>query len=228
MVGVAALLRHTIRMSCSHRVFAPQSSIPVRWRKRLSVPTSAYALSSLLYTVFGLVVVLQCLVCPEASLPGWPARLGLFEAGAVMIQGVLSYLSDVVFVGLVSPACLERHRATQRETPTSRWLNRRAACAQVSWAHPCDRVSALSLVALQFFKVFWVLMPTFSPAEAVWFAGGLAVAIWCKVADYHAILAGDESRYERTHLLWHLSLPVTFGGHAALRWISRDDCGLYL
>ena len=95
----------------------------------------------------------------------------------------------------------------------------------MSWAHPLDRVSALSLTALQFYKVFWVLLPSLYAAELGWFGVGLATAVSLKVADYYAILEGDAARYERTHLLWHVSLPFVFSAHTATMWASQNDCG---
>ena len=101
MVEASAVLRHAARMCLSSKVLDKRSSIPMHWRKSLSRPASLYALSSLLYVACGVLEWQQCRACPAASPSGWPASFGQAESLAVMLQGVLSYCSDVLVVGLV-------------------------------------------------------------------------------------------------------------------------------
>ncbi|CAD7956298.1 unnamed protein product [Amoebophrya sp. A25] len=71
----------------------------LRWRPRAR-KTWWYASSSFTYTTIGLVVYYRCAAlqaaCGEAYAPVWP-----WEAFALMLQGVLSYASDVHCFGLV-------------------------------------------------------------------------------------------------------------------------------
>ena len=84
---------------------------------------------------------------------------------------------------------------------------------QVSWAHPIDRFSAISLTGLQLFKVGYLMLPGLSWAEVLWLASGLMTGLYFKLADYHAVLEGDALHYCRSHTMWHVSLPLAFTAH---------------
>eukprot|EP00966_Prymnesium_polylepis_P327948 7383770-Prymnesium_polylepis.1 len=186
--------RHGLRMVTT-RLLDRRSSIPHSWRAVLSEPLSAYALSSWCYCVCGLVGLAQATRCPGASPVGWDAAHGARECVLVILQGIWSYLSDVVAVG------------------------------RVSWAHPVDRFSAVALTFFQAYKLGFLVRATMSWPELLWLAGGLGVGIFYKVADYHALLAGDALRYRRTHTAWHVSLPFVFAAHTLVQWyLQRDSC----
>ena len=156
-------------------------------------------------------------MCPAASPIGWSAGQGLRESVLVILQGVWSYWSDVLAVGQVS--WCRRHSVTRLSpTPAPR-------VAQVSWAHPIDRASAVALTGFQLFKLLFLMLPTMSWPEVLWLAGGLAAGIYFKVADYYALFEGNALRYRRSHTLWHVCLPFAFTAHTLARWYNvRDVC----
>ena len=92
----------------------------------------------------------------------------------------------------------------------------------MSWAHPVDRASAVTLTGFQLFKLLYLMLPTMSWPEVLWLAGGLAAGLYFKVADYYALFEGDALRYRRSHTLWHASLPFAFSAHALARWYRES------
>ena len=130
------------------------------------------------------------------AVPEWPARFALPEATAVTIQGVWSFASDVLNVG------------------------------RDSHFHAIDRVSALSLVALQLIKFGYLLpqAPSMQWMElaSVWF--GLAIGIVCKLRGFRAILDNSPTGFRRWHTLWHASMPLTFIVWHSSRWLGCDVC----
>lgn len=123
-----------------------------------------------------------------AAAPEMPLAYALSEAVLVTLQGGWSYWSDVLRVG------------------------------EPSWAHPVDRASAVSLCAVQVLKFCVILPAHLSARQRVWVVGGIGGALACKVRGYHAILANDVHSYRRSHILWHLSLPLVIGALNAWRW----------
>ena len=124
-----------------------------------------------------------------AAFPDWPAKIAIPEASLVSLQGVWSFCSDVLFVG--------------RE----------------SGFHAVDRVSALSLTALQIAK--FSLLLTLSSYEKLWVCTGIVAGLGCKLRGYRAILDGSAEGFRRAHIWWHLSLPLVIGTLHAVRQGSR-------
>ncbi|KAL1507823.1 hypothetical protein AB1Y20_007431 [Prymnesium parvum] len=188
-VGLHLLRLLTVKLVDRH------SSIPLAWRRVLSRPCSAYALSSLLFCLAGVVEFAQCAACAPASPAGFSAKSGVLEAVLVFQQGILSYWSDVLRVG------------------------------QVSWAHPLDRLSAVSLTGFQLVKICYLVFHSLAWIEIIWLVGGLLTGLSYKVADYYALLDDDALRYRRTHMLWHVSLPLVFVSHTLARWyLLSEQC----
>jgi len=129
------------------------------------------------------------------AIPEWPPHIAVPESFLVAVQGLWSFASDVVHVG------------------------------QPSTFHVVDRVSALVLVAAQLAKFCWLLPRSLSVAERAWIWGGLAIGIACKVGGFKAVISGGSADFHRWHILWHLSLPLTFGAFHASRWHSCAVCG---
>ena len=116
-----ALLKHTCRMWTVGAV-SKRSSIHSSWRPDLSLPCTLYGTSAAAYVIVGVMAIIQAIGCPEALSPEWPAPLFAIEGAWVVLQGILSYNSDVRFVAIES------------------------------WAHCFDRCSAIVLMNVQFFK----------------------------------------------------------------------------
>jgi hypothetical protein len=195
------LLKHTLWM-CTAGLGTMRSSIPNAWRPLLMQPskhgmiTWLYGASSFLYTLVGMQALIMFYVCPEA-VPEWPQRVALVESGLVSMQGVWSFCSDVVNVGIPSRF------------------------------HMIDRVTAISLMALQFLKYGVLVRPSLSLLEIAWIWLGLAVSVRCKLGGYQAILRNEAESYRAWHIAWHVSLPVVFGCFHAVRWhasAEADKC----
>ena len=150
-------------------IFNTASATPPSWRPNLTQRYTAYALSSLFYTAAGTFALCAALWCPLASTQGWPPQYAVPEAVLVMLQGVWSYWSDVIDVGTVS------------------------------YAHPIDRFSAVTLTGLQFVKFGVMLRPWMDRVDALWTGTALLVAIGCKMADYDAMQSKSISYYRRSH-----------------------------
>jgi len=185
---------------CSGGLISKKSSIPNAWRSALARPLSSpasflYACSSFAYSAMGLVWLAQ----PEcdAALPGWPPAASVPEAWFLVLQGVLSFWSDVIRIG------------------------------EPSWAHVVDRCTATPFTAVCLAKFLLLMPPHLSAAECVWVWMGLAVGIGFKVLDYRAILGGDRALFLASHLLWHVSLPLLLGGFQVWRVaqsVARGEC----
>ena len=187
------LLRHIIRMltygACSRR-----SSVKSSWRSQLAQPLSIYGLSSFTYTTAGIHALILLICCPEA-VPGWPASVWLLEATLVMMQGVWSYCSDVLFIGLESNF------------------------------HACDRISALSLVGLQLVKFGWVLPSSMSTEWLAWIWIWLVAGIICKICGYQCILSDSADGFRRWHIRWHVTMPFGVSVFHAAQWHACRVCG---
>jgi hypothetical protein len=129
------------------------------------------------------------------AIPAWPPAIALPEACLVTLQGLWSFASDVLFVG------------------------------RDSSFHAVDRVSALSLTALQLAKFGWVLPATLSSSELsiVWF--GICLGLACKVQGYRAILGDSVDAFRLWHTLWHVTLPGGAFALHVLRWRACEACG---
>mmetsp|Transcript_26777 Transcript_26777/g.58793 ORF Transcript_26777/g.58793 Transcript_26777/m.58793 type:complete len:205 (+) Transcript_26777:215-829(+) len=121
-------------------------------------------------------------------LPGWPYRLCCVESLLVIQQGLLSYWADALRIGLKSVA------------------------------HPIDRVSAVTLTALQLFK--YSICIEMSPAERIWIWAALLAALSMKVLGYYAILSRNVYLFRDAHTLWHLSLPIAVAVFNTWRWMQ--------
>ena len=98
---------------------------------------------------------------------------------------------------------------------------------QVSWAHPIDRSSAITLTALQLYKVLYLMLPAMTALELVWLVSSLGLGLSFKVAGYHALLAGDAESFRRNHTLWHMSFPLAFGLHTSVLWyLCAGNCSV--
>ena len=93
---LAATARHVVRSIAS--ASTSRSNINPAWRPRLSQPLSVYGFSCWTYSIAGILVLAQSLVCPTAFLPDW-ANVARKEGCALVLQGCWSFCSDVLNVG---------------------------------------------------------------------------------------------------------------------------------
>ena len=175
-------------------VFNTASTVNPAWRKNLSQPYTAYAVSSLFYTAAGLLTLAQTILCPGACSPGWPPGWAQPEAILVILQGFWSYWSDVAAIGTTSIA------------------------------HPIDRFSAVCLTFFQFYKFGVMCAPHMGVVDAAWTSTTLALAIVCKMFDYRSMQANDIAFYRRSHFWWHVSLPFGFGSYVIYVWARCTKC----
>ena len=98
----ANLLKHALYM-ITIGIFNKASTVPPKWRKDLKPPFTAYALSSLFYSVVGIMTLVQTIYCPLA-IPGWSVTYSMPEAVLVTLAGLWSYWSDVIAIGTTSIA----------------------------------------------------------------------------------------------------------------------------
>lgn len=186
------LLRHTARM-VSYGALSRKSSIPEAWREHLARPRSAYAWSSFMYTLVGLQSLLLWTSCP-AAVSEWPQRIARPEAVLVTLQGIWSFYSDVLYVGLYSSF------------------------------HTVDRLSALTLTGFQILKFGIVLPWSMSLYELAWVWCGLALGIHCKLRGYRAVIDSSVHSFRIWHIAWHCSFPITFLAFHGYRWHVCDAC----
>ena len=167
-------------------MFKRESSLPPGWRYELYLPFSLYALSSFCIVVLGIQMLCQNIWCPDAA-PGWPASPhGTAEATWVILQGVLSYCSDGLYVGAPS------------------------------WAHVADRSTAPLLFLLQIYKFCYLFLPWITWPEKVWTWGfGIGIGVLLKGWDNQAATNKNLELYRVTHILWHIQMPVVFGVYNA-------------
>mmetsp|Transcript_62590 Transcript_62590/g.104176 ORF Transcript_62590/g.104176 Transcript_62590/m.104176 type:complete len:250 (-) Transcript_62590:286-1035(-) len=165
-----------------------KSSISPRWRSHLTQPLAVYAISCWFYSSLGLLVLAQHAFCPQSLISGWPRHVNIMESVLVIMQGLWSYLSDVRDVG------------------------------QESFFHIVDRVSAISLTGLQFFKLFVIPPGSLPFFERCWLLACLLIGLLFKVFDYYCIVTDDVHAYRRSHTLWHFTFPFGFGCFSLHCW----------
>ena len=172
------------------------------WSRKSSLPPPWRKHLAIPLSVYGLssftytIVGLHALALWTAcpsAIPEWPQSIAVIEACLVTLQGLWSFCSDV--------------------------LN----AARDSSFHIVDRVSAVSLLGLQFVKLggFMRNMPT---EHLMWMWSGLIVAIVCKLRGYRAILDGSRESFRFWHIVWHFSLPLAAGLLHSSRWRAAGAC----
>lgn len=181
-----SVFAHALRMATVN-LLRRSSSIDPRWRKQ-GLRTVTYTLSSLLYTVVGLITLLGLARCPQA-VPEWPVAVAGPEAVLVALQGLWSYWSDVACVGLTSWAHpVDRVGALPL-----------TALQCYKWLLRMPRLGM-------------------SPREAAFMFSATVTAVGFKTLGYRAILARDMAAYRRSHTLWHTVLPLAVVAFNVSRW----------